>query len=96
MLEEPLTRELQIANMRGIVTGVPPHLLGIEDETESGDRDEAQYSIEIGGDGYALARRYLEPTGERVDRGALYDGTSIGVDLAGNEVREPRPPGQNQ
>jgi len=78
VLESEATRRLGIAGQRGVVLGVPPDVLGIEDDYGV-PLDEAQYAVDVGIEGYALARQDLEGTGEFVAREAFYDGSRLSV-----------------
>jgi hypothetical protein len=66
----------------GIVMGVPPHHMGEHDSPIPDDPGDEIYAVTIQGEseGWCVRRRYLEPTGERVPRERLYDGSSIRVD----------------
>lgn len=94
ILDSERTRALGIANQRGIVDGLPPHLLDIQGEQSPDDTAEHQYGVAIGDVGYALYRTEIEPTGERVEAGALYDGSSIQVSPEGDLLRPPKEQGE--
>ena len=91
ILDTPRTRDLKVVGRTGIVVGLPPHLLGLEDDggtTNEADPGSAQYGVTIDSEGFALYRRELESTGERVQREALYDGSHIRVSVKGELVDE--------
>ncbi len=79
ILESETTRRLGIVGRSGVVLGVPPHLLGIDDEYDVG-HDKAQYAVDVGSEGYALVRADREGTGEFVAREAFYDGDRVFVE----------------
>jgi len=83
ILDSPVTRELGVAGERGVVAGVPPADVGIEDFSETGDPGTAQYAVDVAGDGFAIALRDLRPTGTIADASAYETGDSIRVSLDG-------------
>lgn len=86
IVDSPRTRDLDIVDREGIVTGVPPHLLGIEDDPPPGDPAQDLYAVRVADDGYALARRDLQPTGRRLPRSARYNGSRLRVSVEGEPV----------
>ena len=86
VLDSATTRRLGIVGRRGVVLGMPPHLVGIEDDYAVA-QDEAQYAVDIDAEGYALVRSDLEGTGEFVDREAFYPGDRL---LAQAERYQPK------
>lgn len=80
------TRELGVAGEVGVVIGVPPHLIGVEDDPAPSNDSRHQYSISIRATGFALYRDEVEPTGEPVGRESLYDGGSMRVSVEGDDL----------
>lgn len=86
MLDSTKTRGLGVVGQRGVVTGLPPHLLGIDDVPPAGDPGADQYTVALADEAVALSRRDLRPTGDRVNREAIYDGSSLRIDVDGEPV----------
>lgn len=95
ILDSPATRNLGLVGRYGVVTGVPPANLGIDEVGASSDPGSAQYSVEVGDDGVAVALRDLRPTGDRVDERLFRSGTSIRVSVDGRIV-EGKPSGPSE
>lgn len=60
-------RALGVANVRGVVVGI------------SGEENERTYAVHIGDRTVMLDPSDLIPTGESVDREALYDGETVPI-----------------
>ena len=89
VLDSVETRALKIVGRRGLVTGLPPHLLGITDDPPPSEPGADQYAVTVGDEGFAVARRHLHPVGERLSREALYDGSTIRVTVDGEIADAP-------
>ena len=79
VLDNEATRHKGFAGRRGIVVAMAPHLLGIEDDPPPSGPEDDIYTISFPDDSRSFCRHDLAPTGEKVKREALYDGTSIRV-----------------
>lgn len=93
VLESAETRALGIVGRKGIVTGVPPHLLGITDDPPPSEPGADRYAVTVGEDGITVARRDLHPTGQRLNRESLYDGSTIRVTVEGQMADAPESDG---
>lgn len=96
VLDNETTRQKGLAGQRGIVIGLAPHLLGIEDDPPPGEPEDELYGIYFEEEARSLRRRDLAPTGEKVKREAVYDGTSIRVPAQDyRQDREEQSPGSD-
>ncbi len=89
VLDSAETRSLNIVGRRGVVTGLPPHLLGITDDSPPSEPGADQYAVTVGEDGFAVPRRDLHPTGQKLSREELYDGSTIRVTVEGEMADMP-------
>jgi len=62
------TQALGIASEHGVVVGMPPHVLGIEDTPVLTEENEGQYAVDVAGVVYALGFDAFTATGRMLPR----------------------------
>jgi hypothetical protein len=80
-------RKFGIAGSIGVVVGMPPHLLQIEDQPPL-DGEEGQFAVDVQGTVYAIEAQDLIPTGQVLSRERYVSGEKLEVQPERYEIAE--------